>query len=212
MFPIPYYIIPYYIFNLSFACITSGVQECRSDASLRSVDDNAACMVCFVCNSRNYRLISCYSWTLVTPKLSYIYVMFKFRKQMSLWLLPFLQGKVCFWPFLPAFSGAKILFLYFLRKKMPDNLQDSKSRSTFASLLKGSPPPKEFGKVVEWSITAVLKTAVLRGTGGSNPSLSATERDEQICSSRFFLCFKKVPNYIGPVRKPSCKLCRFCHW
>ena len=31
------------------------------------------------------------------------------------------------------------------------------------------------GKVVEWSITAVLKTAVLRGTGGSNPSLSATK-------------------------------------
>ena len=31
---------------------------------------------------------------------------------------------------------------------------------------------KKFGKVVEWSITAVLKTAVLRGTGGSNPSLS----------------------------------------
>ena len=27
--------------------------------------------------------------------------------------------------------------------------------------------------MVEWSITAVLKTAVLRGTGGSNPSLSA---------------------------------------
>ena len=46
--------------------------------------------------------------------------------------------------------------------------------------------------MVEWSITAVLKTAVLRGTGGSNSSLSATERDEQICSSRFFLCFIKV--------------------
>ncbi len=30
------------------------------------------------------------------------------------------------------------------------------------------------GEVVEWSITAVLKTAVPRGTGGSNPSLSAT--------------------------------------
>ena len=30
------------------------------------------------------------------------------------------------------------------------------------------------GEMVEWSITAVLKTAVLRGTGGSNPSLSAT--------------------------------------
>ena len=29
--------------------------------------------------------------------------------------------------------------------------------------------------MVEWSITAVLKTAVPRGTGGSNPSLSATK-------------------------------------
>ena len=31
------------------------------------------------------------------------------------------------------------------------------------------------GEMVEWSITAVLKTAVLRGTGGSNPSLSANK-------------------------------------
>ena len=30
-----------------------------------------------------------------------------------------------------------------------------------------------FGEVAEWSIAAVLKTVVLRGTGGSNPSLSA---------------------------------------
>ena len=29
------------------------------------------------------------------------------------------------------------------------------------------------GEVVEWSITAVLKTAVQQCTGGSNPSLSA---------------------------------------
>ncbi len=28
--------------------------------------------------------------------------------------------------------------------------------------------------MVEWSITTVLKTVVLRGTGGSNPSLSAS--------------------------------------
>ena len=33
--------------------------------------------------------------------------------------------------------------------------------------------PFAHGEMVEWSITAVLKTAVLRGTGGSNPSLSA---------------------------------------
>ena len=29
------------------------------------------------------------------------------------------------------------------------------------------------GEMVEWSITTVLKTVVPRGTGGSNPSLSA---------------------------------------
>ena len=33
--------------------------------------------------------------------------------------------------------------------------------------------------MVEWSITAVLKTAVPRGTGGSNPSLSAINIDFQ---------------------------------
>ena len=29
------------------------------------------------------------------------------------------------------------------------------------------------GKMAEWSIASVLKTEVLKGTGGSNPSLSA---------------------------------------
>ena len=43
------------------------------------------------------------------------------------------------------------------------------------------------GKVVEWSITAVLKTAVLRGTGGSNPSLSAEKTSSESCSSFFML-------------------------
>ena len=32
---------------------------------------------------------------------------------------------------------------------------------------------RSLGEVAEWSIAAVLKTVVLRGTGGSNPSLSA---------------------------------------
>ena len=32
------------------------------------------------------------------------------------------------------------------------------------------------GELSEWSIEAVLKTAVLKGTGGSNPSLSAFKR------------------------------------
>ena len=71
-------------------------------------------------------------------------------------------------------------------------MQDSKKCRTFASLLKGKPPTKEFGKVVEWSITAVLKTAVLRGTGGSNPSLSATRRDEHIHRVFFFTLISKL--------------------
>ena len=33
-----------------------------------------------------------------------------------------------------------------------------------------------FGEMVEWSITPVLKTGVPRGTGGSNPSLSAESK------------------------------------
>ena len=36
-----------------------------------------------------------------------------------------------------------------------------------------------FGEMVEWSITTVLKTVVPRGTGGSNPSLSATNAENQ---------------------------------
>ena len=42
------------------------------------------------------------------------------------------------------------------------------------ALLKGS-----FGEVAEWSIAAVLKTVVPRGTRGSNPCLSAINADNQ---------------------------------
>ena len=34
--------------------------------------------------------------------------------------------------------------------------------------------------MVEWSITTVLKTVVPRGTGGSNPSLSANKGVNQL--------------------------------
>ena len=33
------------------------------------------------------------------------------------------------------------------------------------------------GKMAEWSIAAVLKTVELRGSGGSNPSLSAENEE-----------------------------------
>ena len=38
---------------------------------------------------------------------------------------------------------------------------------------------RSFGEMAEWSIAAVLKTVVLRGTGGSNPSLSAANAENQ---------------------------------
>ena len=46
--------------------------------------------------------------------------------------------------------------------------------------------------MAEWSIAAVLKTVVLRGTGGSNPSLSAEEM-ENIRSSFELLFFIPIP-------------------
>ena len=51
-----------------------------------------------------------------------------------------------------------------------------------------------FGEVAEWSIAAVLKTVELRGSGGSNPSLSALNSlqgvDFQPC--RLFFMPKKL--------------------
>ena len=43
------------------------------------------------------------------------------------------------------------------------------------------------GEMVEWSITVVLKTTVPRGTGGSNPSLSASKTRNPLKISGFFI-------------------------
>ena len=60
------------------------------------------------------------------------------------------------------------------------DLAEWKIRVTFAS-----------GKMAEWSIAAVLKTVELRGSGGSNPSLSAIGGGSRIIlaerSSAFFV-------------------------
>lgn len=48
------------------------------------------------------------------------------------------------------------------------------------------------GEVVEWSITAVLKTVELKGSGGSNPSLSARKWLVGIYRP-FFIKSKKTP-------------------
>ena len=52
-----------------------------------------------------------------------------------------------------------------------------------------------YGEMAEWSNAPVLKTGVLRGTGGSNPSLSATESCKSTDLQDFiFLLFPKVIN------------------
>ena len=51
--------------------------------------------------------------------------------------------------------------------------------------------------MAEWSIAAVLKTVVLRGTGGSNPSLSAKE-----CKHYMFALFFYVLSQ-GELKKTS---------
>ncbi len=67
-------------------------------------------------------------------------------------------------------------------------LAGSKKSRTFAALLKKSTSKRSFGEMAEWSIAAVLKTVVLRGTGGSNPSLSAKR-----CKSNDFHLFFLYP-------------------
>ena len=60
---------------------------------------------------------------------------------------------------------------------------------TFASLSTESTSDKgSFGEVAEWSIAAVLKTVVLRGTRGSNPCLSAINAENQQIA-------KQTPNF-----------------
>ena len=49
------------------------------------------------------------------------------------------------------------------------------------------------GKMAEWSIAAVLKTVELQGSGGSNPSLSATSASERniALEKAMFFCEKE---------------------
>ena len=55
------------------------------------------------------------------------------------------------------------------------------------------------GKMAEWSIAAVLKTVDLNGSGGSNPSLSATQKEKSVCPSLleqadFSFCVVRMPS------------------
>ena len=58
-----------------------------------------------------------------------------------------------------------------------------------------------YGEMAEWSIAAVLKTVVLRGTGGSNPSLSATPANPLVLKKPGDFSFYRRTNSIWPKGK-----------
>ena len=68
--------------------------------------------------------------------------------------------------------------------------------------------------MAEWSIAAVLKTVDLPGSGGSNPSLSATQKQKTRTNVRVFLW--KEPEktsslvFLGSLHKKSDALLLFC--
>ena len=77
-------------------------------------------------------------------------------------------------------------------------MAEPKKLNTFALAFKAHRPAsndESIGEMVEWSITAVLKTAVPIGTGGSNPSLSA-EISVTSCKTTSYVdfSFKGAPN------------------
>ena len=56
--------------------------------------------------------------------------------------------------------------------------------------------------MVEWSITAVLKTAAPRGTGGSNPSLSAKSNVTSLMVTSdvtLLFCVDKYLRHVRPI-------------
>ncbi len=63
-------------------------------------------------------------------------------------------------------------------KKNCDPLHKSKKNPNFAPQKHQAVPERTyFGEMAEWSIAAVLKTVEGHTSGGSNPSLSASEKD-----------------------------------
>ena len=66
--------------------------------------------------------------------------------------------------------------------------------------------------MAEWSIAAVLKTVELRGSGGSNPSLSARPQSKKVSISRYLLFF--IPKHKFTCwlryRKQKIRLAAFC--
>ena len=83
------------------------------------------------------------------------------------------------------------IIIEFFAKLFQHILQNKKKYIPLHSLNRGN----KSGEVVEWSITAVLKTVELRGSGGSNPSLSANKTKTALSLLKwlFFLFYRQTP-------------------
>ena len=81
------------------------------------------------------------------------------------------------------------IIIEFFAKLFQHILQNKKKYIPLHSLNWGN----KFGEVVEWSITAVLKTVELRGSGGSNPSLSARNNMKEADSKGQLFSFIFLP-------------------
>lgn len=64
-------------------------------------------------------------------------------------------------------------------KNLCHNLSVCSGFVNFATSKSGGSCRRRQGEMVEWSITPVLKTGIRRRIGGSNPSLSATNAENQ---------------------------------
>lgn len=64
-------------------------------------------------------------------------------------------------------------------KNLCHNLSVCSGFVNFAALKSGGSCRRRQGEMVEWSITPVLKTGIRRRIGGSNPSLSAINLENQ---------------------------------
>ena len=81
--------------------------------------------------------------------------------------------------------------MIFFRKKDENVWKLRKKSYLCIAFEKESTSERSFGEVAEWSIAAVLKTVVLRGTGGSNPSLSAKWCKSSVCEIYTFFYTQK---------------------
>ena len=91
-----------------------------------------------------------------------------------------------------------------MKKSLP-NACRFKNKSYLCIAFENKRITKVFGEMAEWSIAAVLKTVVLRGTGGSNPSLSAHKGFNKLITNELkpFLILEK------PIIQPFFKVTNY---